>query len=357
MDNVEIILAAVRTFFARQPNGELRKSGVPSLTGIEMPSVHPVLQLMCGGPGSPYDHGPRADALRGILVRQSAVGGTTYSLSTKGAELLGLDQLGYVDTSNPLVDVETIADVLVEFDGRQFTSLEFVHEFAQQRAERFDALISRYGRDDGEHYSATSHVANSLARYARRWVPESGLLRLVFDGFAPAPVGKTYTKVGRWRCGEPNDELIADFRAILGSPEVTETERSQLLRARIGQGRFRQSLLDYWRSTCPVTGCCDARVLIASHIKRWCDSDNRERLDPFNGLLLTPNVDRLFDQHLLSFSDTGSLLLSARIRPLLLAELGLKMEASISLDARHHPYLFAHRARMFMLDDGWRGES
>jgi predicted restriction endonuclease len=52
-------------------------------------------------------------------------------------------------------------------------------------------------------------------------------------------------------------------------------------------------------------------LLRASHIKPWRMSDNSERLDPENGLLLVANLDAAFDAGLLSFTDTGRMLFSA----------------------------------------------
>lgn len=64
----------------------------------------------------------------------------------------------------------------------------------------------------------------------------------------------------------------------------------------------------------------------------------------------SPNVDRLFDKHLISFDDRGRLLLSDRASAELVVALGLRVDASISLNAQHAPYLAAHRIRMKGLD-------
>lgn len=47
--------------------------------------------------------------------------------------------------------------------------------------------------------------------------------------------------------------------------------------------------------------------LIASHIRPWRHSSNEQRLDPENGLMLTPNIDHLFDRGFITFSGRGSL--------------------------------------------------
>lgn len=56
-----------------------------------------------------------------------------------------------------------------------------------------------------------------------------------------------------------------------------ETEKDAVIKARKGQGRFRENLIGYWANTCSVTGMNDAKVLRASHIKPWSKSDSSDR--------------------------------------------------------------------------------
>ncbi len=58
---------------------------------------------------------------------------------------------------------------------------------------------------------------------------------------------------------------------------------------------------------CRITGVQDVRLLIASHIKPWADSSDKKNSDGCNGLLLSPHVDRLFDQGLISFQNDGTI--------------------------------------------------
>src|SRR5690606_4207277 len=90
---------------------------------------------------------------------------------------------------------------------------------------------------------------------------------------------------------------------------ATKTEQVELRKSRLGQGRFRQQLIRL-RRRCYVSALSEQAVLRASHIKSWKDSNNLERLDPHNGLLLTPNYDTLFDAGFISFSDDGRILVS-----------------------------------------------
>ena len=54
-------------------------------------------------------------------------------------------------------------------------------------------------------------------------------------------------------------------------------------------------------------------MLVASHIKPWRDSNNQERLDKFNGLLLLANLDKAFDLGFISFADTGLVMISCQL--------------------------------------------
>lgn len=92
---------------------------------------------------------------------------------------------------------------------------------------------------------------------------------------------------------------------------LSPTTREAIIAARVGQGKFRQDLIKYWEGQCAVTSLRSPDLLIASHIKRWEVANNAERLDPANGLLLSPNLDKLFDKNLISFDDDGKIILSS----------------------------------------------
>jgi hypothetical protein len=83
------------------------------------------------------------------------------------------------------------------------------------------------------------------------------------------------------------------------------TERESYIMARIGQGKFRAGVIAAWglSETCALTGIAISALLTASHIKPWKDSTDEERMDPMNGLMLAAHADRLFDRHLLSFTE------------------------------------------------------
>ncbi|HBP1718554.1 TPA: HNH endonuclease [Pseudomonas aeruginosa] len=128
---------------------------------------------------------------------------------------------------------------------------------------------------------------------------------------------------------------------------LTDTEREALIKARIGQNGYREALLAYWGG-CAVTDCCVPELLRASHIKPWRVASSSERLDPFNGLLLTPNLDQAFDQGLISFDDEGQILLSGDLDPASATALHLTSKLRLrQVEPRHRDYLAWHREHLF----------
>ena len=150
----------------------------------------------------------------------------------------------------------------------------------------------------------------------------------------------------------PNQAAL-DFEATLDAElarlpgELRGTEVERWVRQRLGQQAFRGAMLDYWGNACAVTGIAIPEVLRASHAKPWADcASDAERLDVFNGFLLSANLDALFDRFLVSFDDAGELLIAPRISPPARALLGLNQPRRLRWLAREHlPYLRFHREK------------
>lgn len=145
----------------------------------------------------------------------------------------------------------------------------------------------------------------------------------------------------------PNRVAERYARLISKLPQTTEAER--LVVQRVGQNLFREALIDYWQGRCAVTGLDVVPLLRASHIKPWaaCTSDE-ERLDVFNGLLLAPHLDALFDGGWISFADTGAMQLSELLTKEAREKLGLNAWTGLAQVADHHrPFLAYHREVVF----------
>lgn len=116
-----------------------------------------------------------------------------------------------------------------------------------------------------------------------------------------------------------NFEVLADElddgveASIINDPGLETTVKERLVLARRGQGKFRDNV-SVIEPICRLTRVSNPSLLTASHIKPWglCGSA-KERLDGMNGLLLTPDADRLFDRGFVSFENDGAVLVSPRI--------------------------------------------
>jgi putative restriction endonuclease len=145
----------------------------------------------------------------------------------------------------------------------------------------------------------------------------------------------------------PNELLYTFEKRIANLPRTTEAER--LVVQRVGQDVFRDGLLEYWEGRCAITGLGIRNLLRASHIKPWaaCATD-AERLDIFNGFLLAPHLDALFDKGWITVRDTGAVevspLLSAGDRELLCVTRPLSVTR---LSDGHISYLAHHHAKVF----------
>jgi hypothetical protein len=160
-------------------------------------------------------------------------------------------------------------------------------------------------------------------------------------------------RVGRLlleRIGGSELEAATDVIAEGVSHAVKDaTERRAVVLSRIGQGQFRESLMGLWGGRCAVTGLDLPLLLRASHIKPWRDSDNRERLDVYNGLLLSPSYDAAFDVGLVTFADDGRMVLSSELTASRIEGLGVNPAARIvGLHDQHRDYLDHHRRSVFV---------
>jgi putative restriction endonuclease len=145
----------------------------------------------------------------------------------------------------------------------------------------------------------------------------------------------------------PNEPLRRFEAATKNLPRSTEVER--LVLQRVGQNMFRDDLLDYWQGRCALTGLSITELLRASHIKPWahCESD-AERLDVFNGILLAPHLDAVFDRGFITIARGGEIVVSSLLSLSDRAALGVAGPRRIAgLAEDHEKYLPWHRANIF----------
>jgi putative restriction endonuclease len=171
------------------------------------------------------------------------------------------------------------------------------------------------------------------------------LYRLI--GQDASSVQDTAVAVGLAAQAEPPAEAVIEKweeieeQNIQANPLLAETERLALVRARRGQGLFRQNVQKIERA-CRVTLVDRPEHLVASHAKPWRDSNNEERLDGENGLLLTPTMDHLFDKGFISFEDKGRLIVSPVVHTASLRKMGIDPDIPMNVGA------FSEGQRVFL---------
>ena len=158
-----------------------------------------------------------------------------------------------------------------------------------------------------------------------------------------------YFKIG---FGTEEQEAVRDEIEVskciekVNNSKLSPTEKEVIIKARIGQGTYRQKLLNEV-SICPFTLVDDEHLLVVSHIKPWKDAKNSEKKDPKNGFVFTPTYDKLFDRGYISFTDDKRLIISPWLSKYNQERLGLvadnKIDKLPEIDDKRKAYLKYHR--------------
>jgi hypothetical protein len=219
--------------------------------------------------------------------------------------------------------------------GFERTPVLLIDGGMELRSAQFPESVLVYAEGDSFRVSASTAVLLDDAYSSSIFVAD--LDQLYFTLQRASAIARTM----------PNRVADQFRREKLNMPQTTEAER--LVVQRVGQNLFRNALMDYWQGRCCVTGLAVSGLLRASHIKPWakCQSDD-ERLDVFNGLLLAPHIDALFDGGWISFSDQGGLLVSGALSFAARTQVGVSSDWRIpNLKPAHVSYLAFHRTNEF----------
>lgn len=138
------------------------------------------------------------------------------------------------------------------------------------------------------------------------------------------------------------DTILAEVAKVEHDTSINSTDRIAIVKSRIGQGDFREKLVAFWKG-CSVSGCQMTDILVASHIKPWRVANNQERLDLYNGLLLLPNYDKLFDKGYISFDTKGRIVFSNFFPESDRLLLQIRKDAHlVKVSDNHKPFLLYH---------------
>lgn len=90
-------------------------------------------------------------------------------------------------------------------------------------------------------------------------------------------------------------------------------DRMAYVKQRINQNAFRAMILNNYESRCAITGISVPELLVASHIVPWAVNE-KERLNPENGICLSALYDKAFDQGFISIDKNNKIILADKLR-------------------------------------------
>lgn len=93
---------------------------------------------------------------------------------------------------------------------------------------------------------------------------------------------------------KPVEEILQ-----LNEGDFIGKEKDAVIKQRINQSSFRAVILANYNEQCAISGLCIPQLLIASHIVPWAEDENN-RLNPTNGICLSPLYDKAFDKGYIS---------------------------------------------------------
>lgn len=149
------------------------------------------------------------------------------------------------------------------------------------------------------------------------------------------------TRMAQVKKSESQIEESDDFQIRNG-----ET-RSAVVKIRINQNFFRKMILTSYNNLCCITGINNIELLVASHILPWAH-DEKNRLNPLNGLCLNALHDRAFDKGLISIDGSYNVIVSKKVKHKLIRQYDRQ---PIKLPDRFLPdqrFLSYHRTRIFL---------
>ncbi len=102
-------------------------------------------------------------------------------------------------------------------------------------------------------------------------------------------------------------EILYDTKGLKGETKIRE------VKARVNQNFFRQVVVANYSGKCAISGIDIPDLLVASHIIPWSKNEE-ERLNPENGICLSPLYDQAFDKGFIGINDKFEVLISAALK-------------------------------------------
>jgi putative restriction endonuclease len=101
--------------------------------------------------------------------------------------------------------------------------------------------------------------------------------------------------------------------ALRGTEHLKGEDKIREVKTRVNQNVFRQIVIANYAGKCAITGIDLPDLLLASHIIPWSKNE-QERLNPENGICLSPLYDRAYDKGYIAINEKFEILLSPAIK-------------------------------------------
>ncbi|MES2573977.1 MAG: HNH endonuclease [Bacteroidota bacterium] len=102
-------------------------------------------------------------------------------------------------------------------------------------------------------------------------------------------------------------DVLFDLKGLKGETVIRE------VKTRVNQCVFRQMVLTNYTTKCAITGIDIPELLLASHIIPWSKNE-KERLNPENGICLSALYDKAFDKGLIGINSNYQVVLSTGLK-------------------------------------------
>ena len=110
-----------------------------------------------------------------------------------------------------------------------------------------------------------------------------------------------------------NSVLVFDDLSEATEINVVGLERESKVKVRVNQSFFRKTILASYNNTCCITGIDQPELLVAGHIKPW-SIDDKNRLNPRNGLAMNNLHDKAFENGLITITPNYKIRVSKELK-------------------------------------------
>jgi putative restriction endonuclease len=117
--------------------------------------------------------------------------------------------------------------------------------------------------------------------------------------------------------------------ALIGTEHLKGEYKLREVKTRVNQNVFRQIVIANYSGKCAISGIDIPDLLVASHIIPWSKSEV-ERLNPENGICLSPLYDRAFDKGFIGINKNFEILISKDLKKKSKEEYHVKYFASLA---------------------------